>query len=349
MTPPLDIALVGFGFMGSMHAQIYAQLSGARLAGVADPRTARTRAKLKEISLDIPVYESLPQLLSAQPEIRMVDLCTPLDTHEGDALIAIESGRHLFCEKPLAPTLSAADRMIAAVRKAGVMAQVGHCIRFWPEYQALRKYIRDGCGGRLLSLSLSRQSSRPDYTVDDWANNEQRSGGAALDLHIHDTDFVLALFGLPRSVHSRAVFDYSGPSHIFTHYDYPDVVVSAEGGWNYPPQWGFRMAFQALFENACVDYDSGKSPTLTETRNDGAQKPLAFEAPATGESQSNDGNISNLGGYYNELRTFVNCILRGVAPADATLQDARASLSVVFAEIESARVQRPIAIRGTSS
>lgn len=341
---PVNIALVGFGFMGSMHAQIYAQLAAAKLVGIADPRKDTVRAKLQKLGLDMPIYDSLPELLSAQPETQMVDLCTPLDSHEADALIAIESGRHLFCEKPLAPTLAAADRIIAAAKKAGVMTQVGHCIRFWPEYQALRQYLRDGHGGRLLSLSLIRQSSRPAYTVGDWANDEHRSGGAALDLHIHDTDFALALLGLPRAVHSRAVFDYSGPSHIVTLYDYPEIVVSAEGGWNYPSKWGFRMAFQALFENACIDFDSSKSPTLTITTGDGTPQPLEFKAPAAGESHSGDGNISNLGGYFNELQSFVDCIVHGVPPADATLEDARASLAVVFAEIESARTQRSIAV-----
>jgi predicted dehydrogenase len=341
----LNIGLVGFGFMGSMHAQIYSQLAGAKLIAVADPLIDSARARLQKFGLDIPVYESLPELLSARPEIQMVDLCTPLEAHEADALIVLESGRHLFCEKPLAPTLAAADRIIAAAKAAGVMTQVGHCIRFWPEYQALRKYIRVGRGERLLSLSFTRQSSRPDYTVGDWANDERRSGGAALDLHIHDTDLVVALLGLPQSVQSRAVFDYSGPSHIFTLYDYPEnLLVSAEGGWNYPPKWGFRMAFQALFERACIDYDSGKSPSLVVTENGRPPEPLEFETPATGQSTSGDGNISNLGGYFNELQAFVDSILRGVPPGDATLEDARASLAVVFAEIESARTQRPIAV-----
>lgn len=340
----LNIALVGFGFMGSMHAQIYAQLEGARLAGVADPRVDTVRAKLQQLGIDVPVYASLQELLSKHPEVAMVDVCTPLGAHEGDALQALNSGRHLFCEKPLAPTLEAADRMIAAAKAAGVSAQVGHCIRFWPEYQALRSFVREGRGGRLLSLSLARQAGRPDYTVGDWANQEQLSGGAALDLHIHDTDFVLALLGPPRAVHSRATFDYSGPAHIFTLYDYPEVAVAAEGGWNYPARWGFRMAFQALFEKACVDFDSGKSPSLMVTWADGAPEPLAFEAPSAGESRSGEGNLSSLGGYFNELKSFVDCLLRGVPPEDATLEDARASLAVVFAEIESARAGRPVVL-----
>lgn len=340
----LNIALVGFGFMGSMHAQIYSQLEGARLVGVVDPLKDAALAKLRNLGYDVPVYASLRDLLLQHSESEIVDLCTPPDAHEEDALLALRSGRHLFCEKPLAPTLAAADRIIEAAKKAGVMTQVGHCIRFWPEYQALRRFVLEGHAGRLLSLTLTRQSARPGYTVGDWANQESRSGGAALDLHIHDTDFVLAVFGLPRTVHSIATFDYSGPSHIFTLYDYPEVAVSAEGGWNYPSSQRFRMAFQALFEKACIDYGSDKSPTLTISWRDSATQPLEFEMPAAGESQSGEGNISSMGGYFNELKAFLECISSGVPPVDATLEDARASLAVVFAEIESARERCPVVV-----
>jgi predicted dehydrogenase len=97
------------------------------------------------------------------------------------------------------------------------------------------------------------------------------------------------------------------------------------------------MAFQAIFEKACVDFDSGKSPTLSVTWNNEVPAPLAFETPSAGESQSAGGNISSLGGYFNELQTFIECILSGTPPADATLQDARRALAVTLAEIESTR------------
>lgn len=83
----LNLAIVGFGFMGSMHAQIYAQLPGAQLVGIADPRFDDTRAKLQKIGLEVPLYGSLPELLSAHPETQMVDICTPLYAHEADALV----------------------------------------------------------------------------------------------------------------------------------------------------------------------------------------------------------------------------------------------------------------------
>jgi len=343
-TPPLNIALIGCGFMGSMHAQIYTQLPEVCLLAVADRRVDMARAKLNKLGLSIPVYATLEELLARHPNIAVVDICTPDDVHDADALLALGAGKHLFCEKPLSITLASVDRIIAKANAAKAFTQVGHCIRFWPEYQALRDFVRDNRGGRLLSLGLQRQAGRPSYSDGDWLNQPKRSGGAALDLHIHDTDFVIALLGMPAAVTSRATFDYSGPSHIFTVYDLPGVAVCAEGGWNYPARWGFRMAFQAVFENACIDFDSSKSPTLSITWSDGAPEPMAFIAPAAGKSATAEGNIASLGGYFNELQYFVASVMAGRAPADATLNDARRSLAVVLTEIESARCSRTVTV-----
>ena len=339
-----DIALVGCGFMGSMHAQVYSQLPGARLAAVVDPRADVVREKLSALSLSVPVYPTFAEMLARHPDIDAVDVCTPSDLHEAHATLALDAGKHLFCEKPLALSLEAADRILAKAAAKRVIAQVGLCIRFWPEYQALRAFVGEGRGGRLLSLSLQRQAGRPGYSDQDWLNRAERSGGAALDLHIHDTDFVVALLGRPAAVTSRATFDYSGPSHIFTLYHFENGAVCAEGGWNYPPNWGFRMAFQALFENCCVDFDSSTSPTLRITWSSGKPEPMPFVAPAAGQSATGEGNISSLGGYFNELQQFVDCLVHGRAPVEATLAQARASLEVVFAEIKSAKSGRTVGL-----
>ena len=104
------------------------------------------------------------------------------------------------------------------------------------------------------------------------------------------------------------------------------------------------MAFQALFEKACIDYDSGKSPTLAITVNDGAPEPLPFEAPTAGESGSRQRQDLQLRRIFQRTESVCRMHPAGVPPTDATLEDARASLEVVFAEIESARAQRPIAV-----
>ena len=343
-TTDLNVAIVGIGFMGSMHAQIYGLLPQARLAAAADLKPQAAGDKLAALGFGIPVYSSLRELLLRHPEIDVVDLCTPSDAHEGDALVSLASGKHLFCEKPLTLSLAAADRIIEKAEQTGKHAQVGHCIRFWPEYQALRKFKNDNAGGRLLSLSMQRMAGRPKYSDGDWLNDPRRSGGAALDLHIHDTDFVAALLGRPIAVTSRATFDYSGPSHIFTLFDYPGIAVSAEGGWNYPEGWGFRMVFQAIFESACLDFDSSKAPTLSITWDGRPPEPMPFAAPNVGQSTSKAGNISSLGGYFNELQQFIAGVKAGHPPSEATLRDSRLSLEIVFSEIESARSRSTVSL-----
>lgn len=338
-----NIIIVGLGFMGGMHAQIYQQLENATLVGVIDLRVAETQKRLAELGLpQVPVYPTLKEALE-KASFDVLDICLPTDLHPLFALDGIAAGKAVFCEKPLALSNADAQKIRDAAEQAGVPFQVGHCIRFWPEYQALREFHASGRGGRLLSLSMTRRASRPSYTPDGWLNEEVRSNGAAFDLHIHDTDFILALLGKPHSVSSRATFDASGPSHIFTDYAFDGVVVHAEGGWNYPDTWGFNMAFQAVYEDAVIDYDSGQSPTLRITRQGEATQAMPFTKTG-GESSIGGGNISDLGGYYNEIACFIERLESGNAIEDATAEQAALSVRVTLAEIESARSGRAVQI-----
>ncbi len=321
--------------MGEMHAQAYASIANARIVAVVDAQLSPAREKTKRLGLDVPVFPDLAAALAAV-EADIVDICLPTDRHEAATIQALQAGKHVFCEKPVALSLEQTARMRAAHAKApGKFVQVGQCIRFWPEYQALEKFIRDGTAGRLLSLTLQRRSARPAYTVGNWINDEARSLGAALDLHIHDTDFVLHLLGMPSAVFSRGTRDATGWSHIFTHYVYPSVVVHAEGGWNYPGEWGFQMAFQAIFERGAVEFDSGVSPSLRVTLDGGKPAPLPY-IPAGGSASGAKGNLSSLGGYANELSYFIDRVSTGRAPEIATLEQAEESLRVTLAEIKSA-------------
>ncbi len=336
-----NVILVGMGFMGAMHTQAYTQLPNAKLVGVVDAETEATTKKLQELNLgDVPVFATLEEALKVDCDV--IDICLPTDLHTRFALKAIEAGKALFIEKPLALTSEEAEQILSAAEKAGVPVQVGHCIRFWPEYMAFRDFHQSGKGGKLLSLTLQRRSGRPGYPVENWLNVGERSGGAALDLHIHDTDFIVSLLGTPQSVCSRTTVDSTGPSHIFTHYNYGDTIVSAEGGWNYPPQWGFQMAFQAIYENATIEYDSGSSPSLSITTGTEPKEAMPFKSTGGEQSQLSGGNISDLGGYFNELAYFIEQLESGSPIEEATLQQAALSLKVNLAELASAKSQQPV-------
>jgi len=338
------IAIIGLGFMGTMHAQIYAQLRRARIVAVVDKQTTKAKRNLEKLGLEAPVFKTLEDMLS-RCAVDVVDICLPTDLHAPFARKAIAAEKHVFCEKPLALTESDGRKIAAAAKKIGVFFQVGQCIRFWPEYQAFEAFVKSGKAGKLLSLSLQRRAARPSYSVDDWLNNGKRSGGGALDLHIHDTDFIHHLLGKPDAVTSVGTKDQTGWSHIFTTYHFKNVAVTAEGGWNYPVIWGFQMAFQATFEQGAVEFDSGANPTLCITQGNGKKRPLPYKNPETGESSTGAGNISSLGGYYNELATFIACLERKRAPKIATSDQAADSLATTLAELQSAATGRTIKLR----
>ena len=335
------IVVTGFGFMGSLHAQVYAALPQARVAAIVDADVSRAETRTRDLKIAAPVYRTLGDALSAQ-EAEIVDICLPTPLHPEHIRVALRAGKNIFCEKPFAATPTEARALAAAAKRARVKMQIGHCIRFWPEYQALERYVREKKGGRLLSLTLFRRSGVPTYSVGNWINNPALSGGGAFDLHIHDTDFVQHLLGTPSGVTSVGTKDRGGWSHLFTTYHFKKVSVTAEGGWNYPPNWGFQMGFEAVFEHAVIEYDSRANPTLMITERDGTRQPMPFAAPAVGDANRSSGNISALGGYFNELKYFIECLEGGRHPKIATPDQAAESVRIVRAEIKSATTGRRV-------
>jgi len=318
-------------------------LSKANVRAIVDEDVGGARKKAKLLGLDASVYSNIDEALSSE-KIDVVDICVPTPHHPRFVRRAIEARKHVFCEKPFAATAKEADTLATLAENAGITMQIGQCIRFWPEYQALEKYVKRGAGGKLLSLSLFRRSGRPAYSVGNWINQADLSGGGAFDLHIHDTDYVLHLLGKPKAVTAVGTKDPTGWSHLFTTYHFDDIAVTAEGGWNYPAKWGFRMGFEAIFENAVVEFDSSASPTLMVTEKSRKKRPLAFAKPTVKGAKATGGNISSLGGYLSELRYFIDCLEQKKKPEIATPRQAAESVRTVLAEIKSAETGRSVAL-----
>jgi myo-inositol 2-dehydrogenase / D-chiro-inositol 1-dehydrogenase len=142
MTTPLSFGLVGAGWIGSFHATTLAErLPGVRLAAVADP-VSNAAARLKA-----PKAYSDPLELVADPAIDAVAICSPAATHADLVVAAVQAGKHVFCEKPMALTLADADRAIEAALAAGVALQVGFNRRFAVDFADMRARIGDGAIG----------------------------------------------------------------------------------------------------------------------------------------------------------------------------------------------------------
>jgi predicted dehydrogenase len=318
------VLLCGFGFMGRLHADVLGKLPGVNLVGVFDPRGAAIHEDLHRSGCAAPVFTELEKALE-ETACEVVDICLPTDLHRRAAETALNGRRHVFCEKPLALTVADAEAMVRAAREAGRELMVGHCIRFWPEYEILHDLVRSGDHGTLVSLCLSRRNARPDYAVGGWTDDPARCVGAALDMHIHDTDFVCHLLGTPRAVSARGLREPTGWNSIASFYDFgPDgPLVFADGAWNYPPGWGFQMKFSAVFERGALDYDSRGEPTLLLTV--GKQPPHPVAVPTDPAD-----------GYHAELAYFFSSLREGQPVEKSTGDQAAESLRVTLAEIESA-------------
>ena len=327
------VVIQGFGFMGKLHARCYAANDSAEIAGIVDIDPDAACAAAHEMELgEIPVSESLESIL-AQTGADAADLCLPTDAHPEAAETAFAAGLHVFCEKPIALDTPSAERMTLAAERAGKQLMVGHCIRFWPEYEILKAMVDSGEAGPLLALNCERRATRPDYTKGDWISDPERCAGAALDFHIHDADFIRYLLGDPESVFARGIRLPSGWDHMQASYGYDGAAVAAEGGWNYPANWGFRMGFHALFENGSLDFDSAGDPGLRKIVDGRVYTP---------QPERDRGPLAGFEAYRRELDYFVACLESGKPVAQCTGADATRSLRLVLAEIESASTGEPV-------
>lgn len=324
------VALVGYGFMGRMHAAAYGAIEDAEVAVVVE-RSLERRERASE-ALGVPTVATWKEAVGIA-DFHVADVCLPTFLHAEATIEAAESGKHVVCEKPMALDLADADRMIAAAQRAGVGLMVAHCIRFWPEYAYLRDLVRDGALGRLTSLNLTRYGEFPTWSSENWLADPAKSGGGALDMHIHDTDFALALLGAPEDVAAWGTIDATGPCHVFSTLRYPGCVVHLEGGWNLPPGTPFCMSYRAVFERGAALFDRGE--LVVYGAEGDPLRPAFTNVPA-----SVGGNIDDLAGYYHELRYFVDQVRSGGDFAAMTPESSRASLALTLEEIRQIRGKR---------
>ena len=336
----LKVGIVGFGFMGRMHFRHWKMVPDVKIVAVCDANpnikedTKKAVGNIQgaegDIDLEsVQLFRDLEEMLAkARPDV--ISLTLPTYLHAECSEKALSQGVHVLCEKPMALTPDQCDRMTAAAIESGRVLQIGHCIRFWPEYAVAAESVRSGRYGAVRAATLRRLSAVPTWAADGWLTDPGRSGGMALDLHIHDTDFLLYLLGRPLAVYSRAA--RSGPregmSHIITSYLYAgDQVITAEGSWAMTPSFGFQMAFTLALESASLVYDSRQTPTLTVYPKHGE--------PSVPVLPSGDG-------YSLEIEHFARRVKGEVPEGVTTLADSRQSVEVVLAEIGSVRSGEPV-------
>jgi len=272
------------------------------------------------------IARDLDEVLS-DPGIDLVDLCVPTPAHVPLAVRSLRAGKHVLCEKPLARTSAQARELVAAAAAARGHFMPAMCLRFWPGWAWLREAVNDGRHGAIRAARFRRVGEPPAWGQEAYFDGAA-SGGALLDLHIHDTDFVQFLFGRPRSVFSQGFSQFSGAiDHVVTQYQVASgATVSAEGSWMMTPGHGFNMAYTVIFERATADFDLSRGPEALRL----------FEPGRAGRTVS----LEPGDGYVQELSYLVGCLREGRAPERVTLADALSAVEICEAEERSIRSGR---------
>ena len=345
----VKVGLIGLGFMGSTHWRIYESLPGVKVVALADVDAAKRSGDVSKVvgnigggdnsaPLDmtgVAVYEDALELI-AKADVDMIDICVPTPKHTEYILAALKAGRHVFSEKPLCRTLEEISVIRDAVRNAGKFFNVGMCVRAWPEYASAKEIVDSGKLGAVKSALFRRLSPSVDGNAwNNWFMCDEMSGGAALDLHTHDTDLVCYFFGNPVSVRSagvRGLVSDNGVDHIITSHDYADKkFITAEGGWCAPGNVPFEMSFQIICEKGTLKLDASGYHLYWNCGK--------VETPDTGDA-------SLPTGWHRELKYFTDCVRDNVTPDRyQTPESVFSSLAVVMAEINSVDSKLPVEVK----
>src|SRR5436309_174397 len=179
----MRIGLVGYGAWGRMHAATIARIPELSLAAVMCGSEASARAATADLP-GVPVHLHLDRLL-ADKMIDLVDICSPNHLHAQMAVAALEAGKHVLLEKPMATTLADAERVVAAAERSGRYLGIGLELHVSKQWARVRELIAEGAIGRAryANLSLFRRPFRGGSG--NWRHTSDRVGSWILEEPIH--------------------------------------------------------------------------------------------------------------------------------------------------------------------
>jgi predicted dehydrogenase len=338
------IGLIGIGFMGMIHYLAARKLKGAKVTALCSRDPKKLEGDWRDIRGNfgppgqqmklgpIKKYQDLDDLL-ADPDIDLIDICNPTHLHPSTALQALAAGKHVLCEKAIALEAKDADSMVKAAHKAGKLLMVAHVLPFFPEFAFAAEAIRSGQHGKLLGAHFKRVISRPDWSAD--IGDAAKTGGPAIDLHIHDTHFIGLVAGVPERVFSSGVVTEQGAvDYLTTQYLYPagGPAVTCSSGAIAMKGRPFVHGYEIYLEKATLVYESGTAP-LTVLTGDGKSKQPKLR-----------GGDDPIGAFTAELQTAVDGVSSGQMPDLLAGQLARDALVLCHKECQSVKTGRAVSV-----
>lgn len=322
--PSLRVGIVGTGGISRSHApgwlETGAQLHCFSLSGA--PEFAE--------QFGARIHDSLDSLLAA---VDVVDICSPTPVHAEQVRAALDAGKDVVCEKPMALSTEDAQELATRAERAGRLLLPAHVVRCFPQYATAKAAIDRGAIGQIAVLRFERTGSFPTQP---WFGDESQSGGIVMDQMIHDMDQAVWMAGPVERVYAQqstsSATDTVRTAHVvLTHTS--GVISHCRGLWG-PPGTAFRYTFDLAGDAGKLQYDSA------------ADTGIVFDAVAASRQSSGDGFLPDVttirSPYTEEILEFAAAI-RGETTARVSAADGAYAVQISRAALESIATGRSIA------
>jgi len=258
----LRVGVLGSGFAArELHLPVLSSLSGVEVSAIfgipyEDALMLARRFKIPKVTDD---WRSVVH----DPSIDVVLVATPTYTHRAIAEEAIKAGKHVMLEKPIALTVKDGEELVKAYEAGGVKLMVAHCLRFWPEYVRARELVMAGRVGEPRVARAYRLSSHPGR----WFRFQELSGGVAVDMSIHDLDYLRWTLGEVKRVYAVGG-TYSSDSatsidHFMATLEFENGAVAyVEGSWAMPRNFPFTTYLEIAGTKGLLTVDNQSTSTI---------------------------------------------------------------------------------------
>jgi myo-inositol 2-dehydrogenase/D-chiro-inositol 1-dehydrogenase len=323
VTDDVRVALIGAGRIARVHADAYRSVGGGRITTCFDPVAGVAESLARDFGLTVaPTFDAI----LADRAIDAVIVASPNAVHPEQAIAALDAGKHVFCQKPIALGLAEADRVVEAAAATPRIFQPGFMLRFTPPFDTVAGRIQAGDLGRIITSRASIFGWEP---TGEWFYDPAQGGGVILDTLIHFCDLVLWLFGPAERVHTeggpyvlepairRGSPDNATVTIRHTSGAVSDLYVTWTAGHG-------NLRFEVYGANGSADIDllTGQVTRWFGTGSDPMTVPTGWSYP----------DLVWPYGYRGEQQHFVDRISgRAVAPQAATARDGRDALALALA------------------
>lgn len=352
MSRPLNIAMIGAGGVARFHMPAYQHYADqVRLVAICDPYEPHARRWAGEIGVSA-VYTDVRRMLD-EVDCDAIDLCAIHDCHAELAILALEAGKHVLVEKPMACSLEQCRAMIAAAEKAGRTLMVGQMQRYHPSNRGVRKIICSGELGPVRAVRLDAMQNAPEgMSSASWLlNGAQAGGGILMSVAVHKIDLMRFLIGEVKRV--TGVTRMAHPAFRNGAEDYAAAILEFENGAIgevFGTYSGFRQPWSEMFMifgddgviHAVPPFGQYGGPAYVASRQR-TPRLQQFEDMFHGFVPVEDAmeDLPDKDPFVNQALHFAHCCRTGEEPLSGG-RDNLNTMKIIFGIYESAKRGQPV-------